>query len=322
MSGILIQTMMRCTVFVVATAFALPAAAEQFIRVGGGLAGTYPIFAAKLVELINGNIPDVKANVVSGDLEKAQLQLEAGELDIALSPTFIVKRIFDGKASLGIPTPNVRHLITLYGSFIQPVTKPGGINSLSDLKSGSNRVWMGQKSGFFYQVFEPMLNASGVTVDDITAAGGVIESYGYLDEVQGFQDGRLEAGVFAGPIPYGLLLQIEQNPGFQLIGMDDTALNKLTEILPGMGRGTIPAGSYKGQDSAVEVPYYVNQLLASTHMSDDMAYQITKLMMDNYTAFHGLFAGSEEIDDKEVYRYNEIPVHPGAQKYLQEAGAE
>jgi len=52
-----------------ALAVAAPAAAETFVRVGGGLAGTYPIFAAKLVELINQNIDGVTANVVSGNVE-------------------------------------------------------------------------------------------------------------------------------------------------------------------------------------------------------------------------------------------------------------
>ena len=56
--------------------------AETFVRIGGGLAGTYPVFAAKLAELINENIPDVKANVVSGNVEKSQIGVQTGELDL------------------------------------------------------------------------------------------------------------------------------------------------------------------------------------------------------------------------------------------------
>ena len=56
------------------------ASAETFVRIGGGLAGTYPVFAAKLAELINENIPDVKANVVSGNVEKSQIGVQTEKL--------------------------------------------------------------------------------------------------------------------------------------------------------------------------------------------------------------------------------------------------
>lgn len=304
-----------------ASMLAIPAKAEEFVRVGGGLAGTYPIFAAKLVELINKNIDGVTANVVSGNVEKSQIGIQSGELTLNIAPSFNSKQIFDGKGSLGVATPDVRHIITLYGSPIQPVAKPDGPNSIAELDDAANRVWMGQKSGFFYQVYAPIMQAAGTSPEAIEAAGGVIEEYGYLDEVQGFQDGRLDAGIFAGPVPYGLLMQIAETPGFKLIGMSEQELDKLEEILPGMGRVTVPAGSYPGQENDVMLPYYVNHLVANANADPDLIYQVTKLLYENYKEFHGLFAGAEEIDDKEVLRYNVLPVHPAAQKYFDEVGA-
>lgn len=304
-----------------ASMLAIPAKAEEFVRVGGGLAGTYPIFAAKLVELINKNIDGVTANVVSGNVEKSQIGIQSGELTLNIAPSFNSKQIFDGKGSLGVATPDVRHIITLYGSPIQPVAKPDGPNSIAELDDAANRVWMGQKSGFFYQVYAPIMQAAGTSPEAIEAAGGVIEEYGYLDEVQGFQDGRLDAGIFAGPVPYGLLMQIAETPGFKLIGMSEQELDKLEEILPGMGRVTVPAGSYPGQENDVMLPYYVNHLVANANADPDLIYQVTKLIYENYKEFHGLFAGAEEIDDKEVLRYNVLPVHPAAQKYFDEVGA-
>lgn len=304
-----------------ASMLAVPAKAEEFVRVGGGLAGTYPIFAAKLVELINKNIDGVTANVVSGNVEKSQIGIQSGELTLNIAPSFNSKQIFDGKGSLGVATPDVRHIITLYGSPIQPVAKPDGPDSIAELDDAANRVWMGQKSGFFYQVYAPIMQAAGTSPEAIEAAGGVIEEYGYLDEVQGFQDGRLDAGIFAGPVPYGLLMQIAETPGFKLIGMSEQELDKLEEILPGMGRVTVPAGSYPGQENDVMLPYYVNHLVANANADPDLIYQVTKLLYENYKEFHGLFAGAEEIDDKEVLRYNVLPVHPAAQKYFDEVGA-
>ena len=83
-------------VLTAAALLAVPAAAETFVRVGGGLAGTYPVFAAKLVDLINSNIDDVTANVVSGNVEKSQIGIQTGELTLNIAPTFNSKQIFDG----------------------------------------------------------------------------------------------------------------------------------------------------------------------------------------------------------------------------------
>lgn len=300
---------------------ATTAGAETFVRVGGGLAGTYPIFAAKLAELINKNIKGVTANVVSGNVEKSQIGIETGELDLNLAPSFDVKKIYDGKGSLGVATKKVRHIITLYGSSIQPIARKGGVTSIGALDDKANRVWTGQKSGFFAQIYGPMMEAAGTSMKAIRSAGGVIEEYGYLDQVQGFQDGKLDAGIFAGPIPYGLLLQIEKSPGFQLIPMTGAELDRLEKILPGIGRRAIPAGSYKGQTADVLAPYYVNQLVANVNANPDLIYKVTKLMYEKYKAFHGIFPGSQEIDDKDVLKYNRIPVHPAAEKYFKEVGA-
>lgn len=298
-----------------------PARADTFVRVGGGLAGTLPIFAAKLVELINADISGVTANVVSGNIEQSLIAIQTGELTINNVPSFDSYRISQGRGSLGVPTPDVRHIITLYGAPIQPVAALDGPTRLADFAKEPYTIWMGSKSGFFWQVYEPILEAVGVSIADIEAAGGILEQYGYLDEVQGFQDGKLDAGIFAGPVPYGLLVQIQDNPGFRLLGMTPEELDNLEKILPGMGRSTIPAGTYPGQDEDVTTPFYVNHLVTNANVDDDLVYQITKIMYEKYAQFHGLFSGSEQIDDVDVLKYNELPVHPGAERYYREVGA-
>ncbi|MDJ0686190.1 MAG: TAXI family TRAP transporter solute-binding subunit [Alphaproteobacteria bacterium] len=308
--------------FAIATLTATTASAQdQFVRIGGGLAGTYPLFAAKLAELINDNIPGYRAQVVSGNTEATQIQMEQGELEFNISYTYVTKQIFDGKASLGVPTPSIRHVITLYSSVLQPIVPADSdITDLSQLANDANRVWMGAPNGFFYQLAEPTLEAAGVTVEEIRNAGGVIESYGYIDTIQAFQDGRLDATFMAGPVPYGLMMQLQDTPGFKVIGMSDEAMEKLGQALPGIIPGTIPAGSYTGQDNDIQVPYFVNQLVTTANVPDDLVYAVTKLMYEQPEAFHGLFAGSEEIDSVDPLALNGIPVHPAAERFYKEVG--
>jgi TRAP-type uncharacterized transport system substrate-binding protein len=60
--------------------------------------------------------------------------------------------------------------------------------------------------------------------------------------------------------------------------------------------------------------------VANAKMSDDLGYQITKIMNTQYKAFHGVFSGAEEIDDKEPLAHNRLPAHPGAERYYKEVG--
>ncbi len=83
----------------------------------------------------------------------------------------------------------------------------------------------------------------------------------------------------------------------------------------------IPAGSYEGQDADVNAPFYVNHLVASVDADPDLIYKVTKIMYEQHEAFHGLFPGAEEIDDKDVFAHNVLPVHPAAQKFYDEVGA-
>lgn len=296
------------------------AQAQEFVRIGGGLAGTYPLFAAKLSELINDEVEGVRAAVVPSDSEQAQAMLQLGELDLNIAYTWLVKKVADGDGAYGVPAPDARHIITLYGSALHMVAVPGTITSLNELDDKPLRVWTGPESQFFYQIIEPVVQSHGLEMSAIQAAGGVMETMDYGGEIQAFQDGRLDVGFFSGGIPYGLLQQIERSPGFTVMGLDEAALAKLQEILPGMGSTTIPAGTYVNQEADVVVPYYVNQLVASVNTDEELVYQVTRIMHEQYAKFHGLFPGSEEIDAVDPLAFNAVPLHPGAERYYREIG--
>ena len=296
------------------------AQAQQVLKVNGGLAGTYPLFAAKLAELITKNVPNYQGAAVSGDSVKAQIDLQNGEIDYKIGYTYDVKRIADGLSTVPIKTPDVCHIMTLYGSGLYAIAKTDGIKSLKELGQGKYRIWTGSKTGFFYNLISPALEAHGVDIEQIEKDGTILESFGYGDTVQAFQDRRLDVSFMSGGVPYSLMLQLENSPGFHLINWDDAALAKLSEIRPGIFRGVVPAGSYKGQDKDVQVPWYVNQLVTSAKLPEELTYQVTKVMNEQAKEFHGLFGGSEEIGKNDPLSNNQVPVCEGAKRYYKEKG--
>ena len=296
-------------------------AEEQFIRIASGLAGTYPIVGAKTAELINKYIPGVKASTIMLGAAAGNMRVQKGEAEMSVSYSFSSKQLFDGKGPSGMSAPNLRHLMTLYGSAYQPVAVEGsGVTSLYQIKEKPYRIWGASAGSVFKPLFLAALEAHGITEEEIKKVGGVIEAFGYGQTIEAIQDGRLDISFYSGPLPYQLLQQVAKKPGFNLLGFDDQSIARMQEILQGTSKITVKAGTYPGQDEDKVLPYLVNEFQISSKVSDDLAYKITKVLVEHHKEYHGLFAGSDEITPDVLLTNYAIPVHPGAARYYKEIG--
>ena len=294
-------------------------AQDPFIRIGAGVTGTYPIFAAKLAELINDNIEGVHASTKSGS--DYNILLQQKQLEIFISYTFNVKLNAEGKGATGYATPDVRHVMTLYGSTLQTATpRKGPILTLKDLEKGGFRIFRGPRTAVTYMMVEAALQAHGFSSNELVKQGNIFESISFGDQLMAMQDGRLDVAFYTGPSPYGNIVQLNQTPGIRLLDFDDEAMDRMEELLPGISRKEIPAGTYENQDEPVQAPYVVNQLVVHADLPEDFVYQLTKLMNEQYEAFHGLFPGSREITPDDPMKLNKIKIHPGAERYYREVG--
>jgi uncharacterized protein len=297
------------------------AQAQQFVRIGSGLAGTYPVFGAKLAELINKNVPNVRASTLPGPTEQNLVRVQRGEAELCITYTFQAYEVATGRGELKVPTPDLRHVMSVYGSYhMAVVQKNVPIQTLADLAKQPHRVWLGTKASVFWPLNIAAINAYGVTPEAIAKVGGVVNTAGYQNVLQAFQDSQVDVAFFAGPAPYSLMMQIDRAPGFRILSFDAEAGRKFTEQLPGTGVATIKGGTYQSQPDDVSVPYVFNQVVANAKAPDQLIYQITKTMMDTYKEFHALFPGATDMQPERALEYNKIPVHPGAERYYREVG--
>jgi len=295
--------------------------AQQFVRIGSGLAGSYPVFGAKVAELFNKHVPGVKASTFAGPTEQSLVKLQRGEAEVVLTYTFEAESTYQGRGELKTPAPDLRHLMTTYGAVHMPMARTGvQISSLADLTKRPYRVWLGPRSSVFYPMNMAALSAHGVTPEAITKAGGVISSAGYQTLMQAFQDGQVDVAFFSGPVPYSLTMELDRGKGFQLLGFDAAAIKRYNEQLPGTSAMKIPSGTYKSSPAEVVVPYTINQIVVSAKLPADMVYQMAKVLNERHAELHGLFAGASEISPKRALEHNRVPLHPGAERYYREAG--
>ena len=78
-----------------------------------------------------------------------------------------------------------------------------------------------------------------------------------------------------------------------------------------MGRLQL-VGEYAGQ--------VVNYLVTSTDVSDDIAYQMTKLIFESRGELANAHAAGKEIRPEHAAEGSPVPLHPGAIRYYREKG--
>jgi TRAP transporter TAXI family solute receptor len=80
----------------------------------------------------------------------------------------------------------------------------------------------------------------------------------------------------------------------------------------------IPAGTYNGQDAAVNTAIVPNYLVTRSDLSDELVYQMTKQLFENLPAMVSAHSAAKQINIERAAKGSPVPLHPGAAKYYKE----
>jgi TRAP transporter TAXI family solute receptor len=83
---------------------------------------------------------------------------------------------------------------------------------------------------------------------------------------------------------------------------------------------TIPAGTYEGQTEDVSTAAVGNFLVSHIEVSEETAYQMTKLLFENLDKMAASHAAAKAIDVQKALDGMPVPLHPGAERYYREVG--
>jgi uncharacterized protein len=83
---------------------------------------------------------------------------------------------------------------------------------------------------------------------------------------------------------------------------------------------TIPANSYPGQDKDVPTASIINYLVTSSAVSNDLAYQMTRLIFESLPELANAHAAGKNIKLATAAAGSPVPLHRGAIRYYREKG--
>jgi TRAP transporter TAXI family solute receptor len=157
--------------------------------------------------------------------------------------------------------------------------------------------------------------------DQIRQGGGKIVIASYGDLIQGFKEGKFDVFWTAGEIPSGVAAQVVQGPRkLKLLGFPEDLRSYLQSEF-GYGKGILKAGTYPQlQSTDLPVTTDKNLYLASADLSDDLAYRITKTIIQNRDRLSEIYSALGAYDPGTAWKVSAVPLHKGAERAFREAG--
>ena len=298
-----------------------PALAQQGNRISittGGTGGVYYPLGGGMANILSKYVPGMQATaeVTGGSVDNLKL-LSAGKSEVGFSMVDAAWDGYKGQGKFKDAAVAARTLMVLYPNRMQIVTVEGsGIGKLSDLKG--KRVSTGSPGSGVEVMALRVLEAAGIDPkSDIRQ-----ERLGAAESVNAIKDRKIDAFFWVGGVPTAAITDLAATPGTKVKLIDHseaiTAMN--AKHGPLYVKGIIPANSYAGQDKPVENIDVWNVLIASDKMSNEMAYQVVKTLMEKKPELVAVHKEAQNIDVKYQALGSPVPWHPGAKKYFEEQG--
>ncbi|MGH3677299.1 MAG: TAXI family TRAP transporter solute-binding subunit [Mycobacterium sp.] len=283
----------------------------------GNTTGVYYTLGGAYAEAISkatGGKLKATAAETSASLQNIQ-QLVAGTHQIAFSLADTAADAVDGTASFSEKQP-IAALTRLYPNYTQVIARTdAGINSIADMRG--KRVSTGSPNSGTEVIANRMLEASGLNPSaDIQAQRTELGK-----TVEGMKDGSIDAMFWSGGLPTGGITDLftSQRGNVKLLDVTST-LDKLKEINPIYERGVIPASIYQ---APADVPTVVvpNVLLVNEDFDGNTACVLTKALFENKAGLVKANKAADGITLDTARQTSPVPLHPGAQKALDDLGA-
>ncbi len=299
---------------------------EYLVFSTGGTTGTYYAFGGEIAALLTSKIDGLEVTAQASGGSKANiLAITQGEAELGWTQNDVMSYAYQGTddfggqkvetfAAIGAVYPEVVHLV---------VAKDSGITKVEDLK-GKNVGVGAVGSGVYFNAIQ-ILEIAGLTLNDITP-----HYLSFAESAESFQNRQVEAFFVVSAFPNASIVDVALKRPVSLLTFEGEQMEALQSKYSYYVTDVIPAGTYEGVDADVAVPAITAVLVASNELSEDLVYQITKVLFENkdeltnakksYISPESAVQGVPTSDSDAAAGVTGGSFHPGAVRYYKEIG--
>lgn len=295
-------------------------AQQKTIAIGtGGTGGVYYPLGGAMANVLSKYLPGVQATaeVTGGSVDNLKL-IGSGQSEIGFSMADAALDALQGQDKFKSGKVPLQTLMVLYPNRMHVVTIEGtGIEKVTDLKGKC--VSTGSPGSATEVMAFRVIEAAGLDKDKDMKR----ERLSVAESVNAIKDRKIDAFFWVGGIPTAAVTDLAATPGVKIKMIDHGDLAEKMNAKYGKlySAGTLKAGAYPGQDKDNQLVDVWNILVTGDRMSDDVAYNIVKTVIEKKAELVAVHKEAEAFSlENQVQERSPIPFHPGALRYFQEKG--
>jgi hypothetical protein len=213
------------------------------------------------------------------------------------------------------PFKELRSVFSLYTeTFTIAVLEKSGIKTLDDIVG--KKVNFGPLGSGMYATMEVLMSVKNWKKESFSSITYLQPS----EQPSALCEEKIDVMIYAAGNPNGVLQEASQTCKIKLIPIDDITIDKLIELNPYYVKAIVPGGMYANNQDSIKTFGVKASLVTSEKISDDVVYQITRSVFENFDNFKTLHPVFSSLKKEEmVSQGNSAPIHNGAMKYFKEA---
>ncbi|QGY01220.1 TAXI family TRAP transporter solute-binding subunit [Methylobacterium mesophilicum SR1.6/6] len=277
--------------------------------------GSFPAFGRALIAAVHEVDPGVviAPRITKGSTENLTL-LRAAELDLALVQGEYAYEALSGQSVNDRSLKVVAPIDASPGMFVVPAES--SIRSVQDLRG--RPVALGTRGSGFTIMGRTVLQGSGLDPDhDIAPI--LLDDAG--DGATQVLDGRA-AALWGASLGWPGFKTLADTPGgARFFGPAPEAIPKILGLRASMRRLTVPAGSFRGQEVAIETVGSWSFILARPELDEAVVTRLVRAIDQGRETLARLYPQGRESDPRNLV--SNVPaawLHPGTAAYLHEIG--
>lgn len=284
------------------------------------------LYAASMAELLKLALPpgstiDVLPHAAAIGNPK---NISAGQAEVGFGLAVPTSWAYRGIVAYDQKLDNLRALVGGLDEYYLGVVvrRDLGIDALTDIKDRRIpvRMYTVPRGGVGEVANRQVLEALGLSYEAIQAQGGSVQNVGFNVITEAFRSGRADLFMHTVNVGHPSMTEIATTADVKFLPLPDQVIQELGKY--GWPRATMPAGTFPKQDQPLQTVGDFTILITSADLPDDIAYVVTKTIVENKEALASANAALKAFKPEEAWKQERtaVPLHPGAERYYRERG--
>lgn len=264
----------------------------------------------------------------SGAIGNPEIVADSNDADLGLSFNVVSSWAYEGTEGTpfeGEPQEDLRALVGGMDQYYFGPIAPADADfeSLNDIAEQDMGVRLvSQPRGSIGEAgTNIVLDAHGASVSGIEGNGGSFEPTSTDVATDAIRDGAADLWIQAISEGHPNVTELAQTSDIQLLDIEDEEMDALAEY--GFTDETLPGGTFQGQDEDTRLPGMRTSVVTSADLDEETAYAITEAIVESADTLKENNESMSSFEVSEAWteeNVGSIPLHPGAERYYQDAG--